>query len=218
MVAPELSRLGARGAGKRGMGRIHFKAEPGNVASVDLCLSARVVSAEVQAALKIEDQVIELFDQVRVPIYRYLVCIHISPQEADEIIQDTFLRLFEVLHAGERIENPKGWAFRVAHNLGVNGIKGRKYVAQMSSEEWLDLIESRMDPAPGPEELLLLNEKMSRLHSTISTLPQQQQQCLHLRTEGFRYREIAEILGVAIPTVAESLRRAIEKLTLERHG
>ena len=184
---------------------------------MDVGISASLLTREAEPALRIEDQVIEAFDQARLPIYRYLVCIHITPQEADEIIQDTFLRLFEALHSGERISNPKGWAFRVAHNLGVNGIKGRKYVAPVSPEKWVDLVESRMDPTPGPEELLLLKEKMGRLHAVISNLPEQQQQCLHLRTEGFRYREIAEILGVAIPTVAESVRRAIGKLTLERH-
>ena len=56
---------------------------------------------------------------------------------------------------------------------------------------------------------------MARVQTAMSSLSEQQKQCLFLRAEGFRYREIAEILGVSISTVAESLRRAIRKLTSE---
>jgi RNA polymerase sigma-70 factor (ECF subfamily) len=204
--------------GNRSMGRVHVGSGSASVAGAGISLPASLVTDEGQTALSVEEQITGLFDTFRIPIYRYLVCTHISPEDADEIIQETFLRLYVQLHGGNRIENLKGWMFRVAHNLGVNGIKSRKHVAPKTSEEWLELVESRSDPSPGPEEVLIFKEKMARLYSTISKLSPQQQQCLHLRTEGFRYREIAEILGVTISTVAESLRRAIEKLTLERHG
>ncbi len=200
------------------MGRIQIGSGSASVLGADICLPIGVAANEGQTALKIEEQIIGLFDTFRVPIYRYLVCTHIAPEDADEIIQETFLRLYLQLHGGTRIENLKGWMFRVAHNLGLNGIKSRKHLTPTTAEEWSDLVESRSDPSPGPEELLIFKEKMARLYVTISKLSPQQQQCLHLRTEGFRYREIAEILGVTISTVAESLRRAIEKLTLERHG
>ena len=59
---------------------------------------------------------------------------------------------------------------------------------------------------------MLRKEKVLRVYAAISMLSAQQKQCLYLRAEGFRYREIAEILGVTISTVAESLRRAIKKL------
>jgi len=74
------------------------------------------------------------------------------------------------------------------------------------------------DPRRGPEELLLRREKMARVHAAISALSDQQKQCLYLRAEGFRYREMAEILEVTISTVVESLRRAIKKLVTESHG
>jgi RNA polymerase sigma-70 factor (ECF subfamily) len=206
------------GGGPSGMRRTAIGITSGAIENAGLPLSAVAVDDEGQTALRIEEQIVELFDTLRLPVYRYLICTHIGPEDADEIIQETFLRLYQQFHRGDRIENARGWIFRVAHNLAVNGMKSRKHITSKTPEEWVNLVESRMDPTPGPEELLLFKEKMSRLHTTISGLSTQQQQCLHLRTEGFRYREIAEILDVGIPTVAESLRRAIEKLTLERHG
>ena len=60
--------------------------------------------------------------------------------------------------------------------------------------------------------MLLDRERMLRLHRAVSLLSHQQRQCLQLRVEGFRYREIAEILGVGSSTVGEFLQRAIHKL------
>jgi RNA polymerase sigma-70 factor, ECF subfamily len=200
------------------MGQIPISRGVRGTANIGFCLPATTVGDEDQTALRLEEHFIDLFDTYRLPTYRYLICTHVAPEDADEIIQETFLRLYKHLHGGERIENYRGWIFRVAHNLAVNELKSRKYISATSAEEWVDLVESRMDLTPGPEELVLFKEKMMRLRTTILKLSPQQQQCLHLRTEGFRYREIAEILGVEIPTVAESLRRAIERLTSERHG
>jgi RNA polymerase sigma-70 factor, ECF subfamily len=181
-------------------------------------MPAAVAGVRCPSAHKIEDQVIECFSQLRIPMYRYLVGIHVTPEEADELIQETFLRLFEQLSGRRGIENIRGWVFRVAHNLAVNKLKARKYLTCMTPEQWDSMLQMREDPHPGPEEQLLDKEKMSHIHETLGRLSRLQQQCVHLRIEGFRYREIAEILGLSVPTVAESLRRAVVKLAPERHG
>jgi RNA polymerase sigma-70 factor (ECF subfamily) len=200
------------------MGQIDLNVSTQPSTGVDFCVPVGISGDRAQTTLKIEEQIIELFDTLRGSVYRYLICIHNPPEEADEVIQETFLKLYVHLNRGVRIENARGWVFRVAHNLSVNRMKSRKFMAPMTSEQWESVVETHCDPEPGPEEQLLHKERMTRLYSTISTLSPLQQQCLHLRIEGFRYREIGEILDVGVPTVAESLRRAIEKLTPERHG
>ena len=52
----------------------------------------------------------------------------------------------------------------------------------------------------------------------IARLNPAERQCLHLRTKGLRYREIAEILDLGTTTVAETLYRVIDKLTQEKNG
>lgn len=191
------------------------------MASLDICVPAAVVGREGQEGqriLKLEGQITQLFDGLRKPVYRYLLCLGVSPPEADEVIQETFLRLYQHLHAGGREDNLRGWVFRVAHNKCINELKSRRYHAVGEGEQWFELSTERADLMPGPEELLLHKEKMVRVHAAISTLSEQQKQCLYLRAEGFRYREIGEILGVTISTVAESLRRAIKKLSKESDG
>jgi RNA polymerase sigma-70 factor, ECF subfamily len=63
-----------------------------------------------------------------------------------------------------------------------------------------------------PERVLLEREKFRRLHDAVSALSPQQRHCLHLRVEGFRYREIAEIVGISTSTVGEFLGRAVKRL------
>jgi RNA polymerase sigma-70 factor (ECF subfamily) len=102
--------------------------------------------------------------------------------------------------------------------MGINELKRRKYLGPSNSREGTDLSALSIDPAPNPEELLLRKERMVRTHAAISVLSGRQKQCLYLRAEGFRYREIAELLGVTVSTVAELLHRAIMRLTKESNG
>ncbi len=181
--------------------------------SLGLVLNAGTVGLESQRSLKLEERIVRLYDELREPLYRYLLCLSLVPEEVEEVIQEAFLRLYKHLHAGGREDNLRSWLYRVAHNLSVNRTRSRQYLTDTSPEQWQELTLSRCDPAPGPEELLLEKEKMTRLHNAIGSLSELQRNCVHLRVEGFRYREIAAILGVGIPTVSESLRRAIVTLT-----
>jgi RNA polymerase sigma-70 factor, ECF subfamily len=190
----------------------------GHVLDLDHSARAIVLDQEGQRTLKLEEQITQLFDELRQPVRRYLLCLNVSPMETEEIIQDTFLRLFRHLHSGGREDNLRGWVFRVAHNIGINELKRRKYFVPSNPRQETDFSTLRIDPAPNPEELLLRKERMVRTHEAISALSGRQKQCLYLRAEGFRYREIAELLGITVSTVAELLHRAIKKLIKESNG
>ncbi len=133
-------------------------------------------------------------------------------EDAEEIAQETFLRLFEHLREKKREDNLHGWAFRVAHNLAINRFKDQGRFRTRSQEEWAGLSDSLTDRAPNPEESLMRREKIARFNQALASLSDRQLRCVYLRTEGFRYREIAENLGVTMATVAESLRCAGKKL------
>ncbi len=194
-----------------------MKAESGSVVSLGVCVPAAVLGQEGQRGLNLEERITQLYDELHEPVYRYLLYLSVSPAEADEMVQETFLRLYRHVHAGGREDNLRGWVFRVAHNISINEFKSRKRFVSIAPEDLAEL-DAVADPRRGPEELLLRREKMARIHAGISALSEQQRQCLYLRAEGFRYREIAEILEVTISTVVESLRRAIKKLVKESHG
>jgi RNA polymerase sigma-70 factor (ECF subfamily) len=194
---------------------------PNRAGNVDLPMvfmgAADAVCAERAETLTIEEQTAKLYDEMSDALFRHLVCLRISPQEAEELIQETFLRLYKHLHSAGDQSNLRAWVFSVAHNLAMDVLKSCRHALETSPEGWAELCAARVETAPNPEELLLLKEKMIRLHAEMSALPELQQQTLLLRMEGFRYREIADILGVTISTVAECLRRSVSKLTKEPH-
>ena len=80
----------------------------GHVLNLDFCARTPVLDQEGQRTLKLEEQITQLFDELRQPVRRYLLCLNVSPMEAEEIIQDTFLRLFRHLHSGGREDNLRG--------------------------------------------------------------------------------------------------------------
>lgn len=150
-----------------------------------------------------------LFEQQRLSVCRYLTSLGLRPQVASEIAQESFLRLYRHLRSKGRSENLRGWVFRVAHNLAMNELRR----AAANGEILLD----EADRARDPEQVLLQKERMHRIRDTIRMLPRRQQECLHLRAEGLRYREIAQVLGIGVSSVAESVQRALGALTRACH-
>jgi RNA polymerase sigma-70 factor (ECF subfamily) len=152
------------------------------------------------------------YREERDSIYRYLVSLGTNPSEAQDLTQETFLKLYIALRNRKQIENMRAWLFTVASNLAMNHRRWWKYRPSAREEDVTRWMRSEADTQDTPEQALLHRETAMRLKEAIRGLSRQQQACLHLRTEGFRYREIARILGVSLPTVAEFLRRALTKL------
>jgi RNA polymerase sigma-70 factor, ECF subfamily len=149
-----------------------------------------------------------LFGELRKPLLRYLVCLGLSSDDAQDVVQDAFLSLHRHLSAGGSQENIRSWLFRVAHN------QARNHQASYHSR-----FGDPLEPAAGwlsdegtPESALLEKEKFQRLSAAIRTLASSERDCLLLRASGLRYREIGEVLGVATSTVGDTVERAIKKL------
>jgi RNA polymerase sigma-70 factor, ECF subfamily len=137
--------------------------------------------------------------------------LRLPPEQAEEIVQESFLRLLSHLKERRIRENAQGWLFRVAHNLALKWKQTQAH--RRDSATLFDFADST--PADGtlsPEDLLLLSERDRLLIELVTALPEQEQCCLHLRAEGLRYREIARTLNLGVTTVADSIRRAIHRL------
>lgn len=170
-----------------------------------------------QGTLRLEQKVTRYFEQLRDPVYRYLVAVFGHRTQAEEITQEAFLQLYRALRNGQSIANIRAWVFRVAHNLAINQIKGQQFIAPLDDDTWEQLSRTLQATGANPEEKLLRQERFKRLHAAIARLTLAERQCLHLRTKGLRYREMAEILGLSTTTVAETLYRVIQKLARETH-
>jgi len=144
-----------------------------------------------------------------------LLALGLDPAQAEEVLQETFLRLCQHLAEDRREANLRGWLFRVAHNLARDEHRRRRRRPSQSFEDAPGNIDAQTDPRATPEQQLIAQERQDQLVSALERLPANQQQCLHLRAEGLRYREIAEVLGAGVSTVAEWVQQALTTLGKE---
>jgi RNA polymerase sigma-70 factor (ECF subfamily) len=161
-------------------------------------------------ATQLEQEVVELFDSLRNPVLRYLLRVGLPVEDAEEIVQEVFLALFRHLHGGKARGNLRGWIFRVAHNLGL---KRRAAMTRANNLGAIDESEMVLDPSPNPEDQAASVQRHTRLLAVLNALPEQDRSCLHLRAEGLRYREIAEVLRISLGAVAASLARSMDRMT-----
>ena len=156
-------------------------------------------------------QVVELhFEELRRPVYSYAFSICRSPERAEEITQDAFLRLHTSLQSGENISSVRSWVFRVAHNLAINDAKKRRFElpCRMDGQD----IAMRSDNLPDPEQQMLREDRKNQFQRGLETLTENQRYCLQLRAEGFQAKQIAEILKISRGGVVDTLQRAMKRL------
>src|SRR5579875_2843099 len=66
-----------------------------------------------------ERELIELFDELRIPLLRYLSSFPLALHDSEDVIQQALLSLFEQLRSGRSVRSPRGWLFRAVHNLAL---------------------------------------------------------------------------------------------------
>lgn len=168
------------------------------------------------AASTIEAEVLGLFDRFRAPLLRYICSFGLSGRDAEDIVQDVFLLLFKHLQAGKPRTNLPGWIFRVAHNGALKQRMRRQREGAPPAAE--TGAAATVDPSADPEAQFSDAQRQRRLVAVVNALPERDRQCLHLRGEGLRYRDIARVLGVSLGTVANSLARSLERLQRADEG
>jgi RNA polymerase sigma-70 factor, ECF subfamily len=160
---------------------------------------------------EIECEVIDLFEQFRNPLLRYVISLGLSVHDGEEIIQEVFMALFRHLQMGKSRRNLRGWVFRVAHNLAL-----KQQIVNRRVQTTLDLDETvarrQPDGSPNPEEQAASSQRLERMQAILRALPEQDRCCLSLRAEGLRYREIAAALGISLGAVSIALTRALARI------
>jgi len=167
----------------------------------------------------LEQEVVGLFDQFQDRLLRYLLSMGVAAADAEEIVQEVFLALFQHLRRGKSRRNLRAWVFQVAHNLGLKQLSRMRRTKQTLVEpEGLELERRLADRAPNPEDRLAANQRQEHLLGVLRAMPEQDQRCLSLRAEGLTYREIAQVLGISLSGVSLSLGRSLSRLARADKG
>ncbi|MBE6886775.1 MAG: RNA polymerase sigma factor [Ruminococcaceae bacterium] len=147
----------------------------------------------------------QLYLRVHGPVYGFVLSITKNPQDAEDVVSDLFIRLYDVASTYQPEGKPMAWLFSIARNLALMKLRSSKRNTHLTAEEW------EAFPYEGervtPEERLLLAEAMTGLS-------EEERQILMLHAAaGFKHREIASLLELPLPTVLSKYHRAIKKLS-----
>jgi RNA polymerase sigma-70 factor, ECF subfamily len=138
--------------------------------------------------------------------------------DAEDLVQETYLRAFRSFHQFQQGTNLRAWLFRILTNTFINSYRKRQREPQTISEDQLEdwYLYSKMASAgmePSAETAVIESLPDEEVQEALSSLPEQFRIAVVLAdVEGFSYKEIAEITGVPIGTVMSRLHRGRKAL------
>ncbi len=147
-------------------------------------------------------------------LYRTALRILGTREEAEDAVQDAYIRVVHPRTPQEMPHHPRGWIFRVLRNLCIDRLRTRSSRLRVVSEgvDIETIAQHQSDPRT-PESDLLNADALDRVARAMDAMPQELSEALSLVViEGLSYRETAGILGIPVGTVRSRLSRARESL------
>jgi RNA polymerase sigma-70 factor, ECF subfamily len=166
-----------------------------------------------------------LHDRFYWPLFRFFERRGFSTEECQDLIQETFLRVYRGIGSFRGEARWEHWLFRIAANTAAKAVRHRAAAKRAGSTvpwEGEDAGDSppsgssRNAEAPAPLRRLLSKETKELLSQAIAGLPAQMRRCVRLRVfQDLDYDEIAEILQISPSTVKVQIFKARKRLQME---
>lgn len=149
-------------------------------------------------------------------VFSYILLIVKNQELAEDIFQETFIKVIRSLKKGKYIENGKfvSWVLRIAHNLIIDHFRKIKLNGTVSNDSTdVDIFNSAKYSEDTIEDQLVNMQILSEVKDLIRELPEDQQQVIHMRHYmGLSFKEIAEQTNVSINTALGRMRYALINL------
>jgi RNA polymerase sigma-70 factor (ECF subfamily) len=144
------------------------------------------------------------------PVFAFLRLMLGSPEEAQDLTQETFLRMCLYASRYRPSGHFRSWLLRISGNLARSRLRRRKILRWVRFDPG---IHDRAAGAGDPVTRLESQEHQAAVHLALGRLPDRQRQAVILRQfEGLAYREIAAAMGTTVPAVETLLFRAMMAL------
>lgn len=148
-------------------------------------------------------------------IYTAIYLIVKDRYEAEDLLQDTFIKAVNMIKSGRYNEEGKffPWISRIAHNLAIDHFRRNKRYPEVVLEDGNRLFDSMQFSQESFETIQLMKDNRSRLRDYIKELPVEQKQVLIMRHYlDMSFQEIADRTGVSINTALGRMRYALINL------
>ncbi len=144
----------------------------------------------------------KLYKQTSSAIYGFALSIVKNTQDAEDILQEVYVKIFTAAHTYQSKGKPMAWMLTITRNLALMRIREQKEAILMPTED----IHSAYHPAVTDEDRMVLEAMLSNLKDE-----ERQIVILHSIT-GLKHHEIATLMEMPLPTVLSKYHRALKKL------
>lgn len=165
-----------------------------------------------------EHALAELIDRHKNKVYGFIFSKVLDKDIAEDIFQDTFVKVILTLKEGKYNEEGKflPWVMRIAHNLSIDYFRSRRrmpVIGETFTDEEFSIFDFLADPEDCTETKIIKEQIDKELRQIIDYLPEDQQEVLRLRIfKGLSFKEIAEETDVSINTALGRMRYALINL------
>jgi RNA polymerase sigma-70 factor (ECF subfamily) len=139
-------------------------------------------------------------------LYRLALRITLNAADAEDVVQDTMLKVWKRRNDWEQIESIEAFCLTICRNLALDRLRHKDYQSQT-----LDMAADPVDAShtANPEQMAVQRDRVQLVRQLINRLPERQRSCMQLRDiEGKSYRDIATILGITEQQVKVTIFRA----------
>lgn len=138
-------------------------------------------------------------------LYRLALRITLSHEEAEDIVQDTLINVWNRRDEWQTLESIEAYSMTICRNLALDAIKKK----DNNNESIEQRIAETSYQTSDPHELMIRKDRVEMVKQLVNKLPEKQRSCLQLRDfEGKTYKEIAEILAITEEQVKVNIFRA----------
>jgi RNA polymerase sigma-70 factor (ECF subfamily) len=147
-------------------------------------------------------------------LYSYAMILSRNHAEAEDLVQETYIRAMQAMRRLRADSNVKGWLFTILRNIWFNQLRKRRNGPQMIEIDVGDGVANNIiEPSKDSHDLYVSKLEAEQVRAAIQELPANLREIILLREyEGLSYQEIASILDCPVGTVMSRLARARAKL------
>ena len=152
----------------------------------------------------------QLYHRTRTAVYGLALSYLKNAHDAQDVTQDTFVRVWDSAHQYRAKGSPMGWLLTVCRNLALMKLRQSARQGELSEEEW--------DAIPADTKGLSLEDR-ELLQTALAGLEDQERRIVLLHAvTGLKHREIAALVELPLPTVLSKYHRALKKLRVCMKG
>jgi len=159
-----------------------------------------------------ENALATLITRYKSRIFTHVILLVKDREVAEDIFQDTFVKVINTLKAGRYNEEGKflPWVMRIAHNLAIDFFRKGKKMPMSRSDDEYDVFATISRDDANVEEKLVEDQIQTDVQNLITQLPEEQRQVVIMRHyQNMSFKEIAEATDVSINTALGRMRYAV---------